>query len=112
MSRNEATDAARILLWLLVALILAFAVLGIVMSFAMGWTGWTGHGMMGFGFGGMGFLMAIPVIAIVLILLVVLGTFDRTYPPRSSAMEVLRLRLARGEITLEEYTRLEEELRR
>ncbi len=106
-SRSGAGEAARILLWLLVALILAFVVLGVVMSFGLGWMG---SGMMGIGFGWMGFFMAIPAIVLVLILLAVLGTFDRTYPPRSAPFETLELRLARGEISLEEYKRLREEL--
>ncbi|MFQ5838615.1 MAG: hypothetical protein ACE5HJ_07510 [Thermoplasmata archaeon] len=106
-SRSDVGEVARILLWLLVALILAFAVLGVIMSFGMGWTG---YGMMGMGFGWMGFLMAIPAIVLVLILLAVLGAFDRTYPSRSTALETLELRLARGEIDLEEFKRLREEL--
>ncbi|MEE9236827.1 MAG: SHOCT domain-containing protein [Thermoplasmata archaeon] len=106
-SRSGAGEAARILLWLLVALVLAFVVLGVVMSFGMGWMG---PGMMGIGFGWMGFFMAIPAIVLVLILLAVLGTFDRTYPPRSAPLETLELRLARGEISLEEYKGLREEL--
>ncbi len=77
------------------------------MSFAMGWTGF---GMMGFG--GMGFLMAIPAIVLVLILLAILGAFDRTYPARDRAMEALELRLARGEISPEEYRSLRDELLR
>lgn len=100
-------EAARLLIWVLVALILALAVLGVVLSFAMGWTG---PGMMGMGFGGMGWVMAIPAIVLVLILLVVLGAFDRTYETRSSAMETLQLRLARGEIRPEEYEVLKEQL--
>ncbi|MFQ6012178.1 MAG: SHOCT domain-containing protein [Thermoplasmata archaeon] len=110
MSRpSEAGEAARILVWVLVALILALAVLGVIMSFAMGWTGF---GMMGMGFGSMGFVMAIPAIVLVLILLVVLGAFDRTYEAQSAALEVLQLRLARGEISLEEYETLRTKLLR
>ncbi len=106
--RGEASEVTRVLLWLLVALILAFAILGVVMSFGMGW----GYGMMGMGFGWMGLLMAIPAIVLVLILLVVLGAFDRTYPSRDRALESLDIRLAKGEVSLEEYKRLKEELRR
>ncbi len=110
MSRTSGTaDAARLLVWVLVALILALAVLGVIMSFAMGWTGF---GMMGMGFGGMGLVMAIPAIVLVLILLVVLGAFDRTYETQGSAMETLQLRLARGEIPPEEYEALRKELLR
>jgi putative membrane protein len=107
--RSEAGEIARVLLWLLIALILAFAVLGVVMSLTMGWMG---PGMMGFGFGWMGFVMAIPAIILVLILLAVLGTFDRTYTSKGAALEALELRLARGEISLEEYRKLREELLR
>jgi uncharacterized membrane protein len=92
-----------------VALILAVAVLGVIVSFAMGGMG---SGMMGMGFGGMGLVMAIPAIVLVLVLLVVLGAFDRTFETRSYAVETLRLRLARGEIPPEEYEALREELLR
>jgi uncharacterized membrane protein len=107
--RSELGEVARVLLWLLIALILAFAVLGVVMSLTMGWVG---PGMMGFGFGGFGFLIAIPAIVLVLILLAVLGAFDRTYPSSRTALEALELRLARGEISMEEYRKLREELER
>ena len=110
MSRvSEADDTGLILVWVLVALFLALAILGVILSFAMGWIGF---GMMGMGFGAVGFVMAIPAIVLVLILLVVLGAFDRTYETQSSAMEALKLRLARGEIPPEEYEALRKELRR
>ena len=99
MSRvSEADEAPRILLWVSVALFLVMAVLGVILSFTMGWAGF---GMMSMGFGAAGLVMAIPAIFIVLILLVVLGAFDRTYGTQSSAMETLQLRLTRGEISLE-----------
>ncbi len=110
MSDGEgAGEAARILIWLVVALVLAFTTLGIVMAFGMGWMG---HGMMGIGFGGMGILLAVPAIVIVVVLLLVLGAFDKTYPRRDTALETLDLRLAKGEIDLEEYRELKEQLRR
>lgn len=110
MSRvNKADDTARILLWALMALFLVMAVLGVLLFFTMEWTGF---GMMGMGFGALGLLMAVPAFVLVLFLLVVLGAFDRTYGTRSSAMEVLQLRLARGEISPEEYASLRGELRR
>ncbi|MFQ5908246.1 MAG: hypothetical protein ACE5JE_05415 [Thermoplasmata archaeon] len=110
MRRTTGTaESARLLRWVVVALILAVAVLGVIVSFAMGGTGF---GMMGMGFGGMGLVMAIPAIVLVLVLLVVLGAFDRTFETRSSAIETLRLRLARGEILPEEYEALKEELLR
>ncbi len=77
------------------------------MSLAMGWTGF---GMMGMGSGWMGLIMAVPAIVIVLIILVVLGAFDTTYSSRNLAVETLDLRLARGEISLEDYSKLKEEL--
>ncbi len=40
MSQGSTNEASRILLWLLIGLMLAFTVLGVLMSFAMGWTGW------------------------------------------------------------------------
>lgn len=104
---RDTGDPSRVLLWLLVALILAFAILGVIMSFALGWRGF---GMMGMGFGWMGFVMAIPVLVLVLILLAVLGTFDRTYDTKKTALETLGLRLARGEIPIEEYERVKGEL--
>lgn len=107
--RSDGGEVARVLLWLLIALILAFAVLGVVMSLTMGWV----HpGIMGAGFGWMGFIVAIPAIILVLILLAVLGAFDRTYTSKSAALEALELRLARGEISVEEFNRLREELLR
>ncbi|MFQ5987180.1 MAG: hypothetical protein ACE5KQ_07465 [Thermoplasmata archaeon] len=110
MSRGRETgDAARLLVWVLLALVLALAVLGVVVSFAMGWMGF---GMMGMGFGGMGLVMAIPAIVLVLILLVVLGVFDRTYETKNPALQTLRLRLARGEIPPEEYETLRRQLLR
>ncbi len=110
MSRvSEADDTARILLWALMALFLVMVVLGVLLFFTMEWTGF---GMMGMGFGAWGLVMAIPAIVFVLILLVVLGAFDRTTGTHSSAMEVLQLRLARGEISPEEYVTLRGDLRR
>ncbi len=109
MAAQERTDAARITLWLLLALVLAFAILGVVMAFAMGWTG---VGMMGMGFAGMGVFMAIPAIVLVLILLAVLGAFDKAPLAHDPALEALNLRLARGEIGVEEYTALRRTLRR
>lgn len=110
MGRRDASgDAGRVALWVLVALILAFAVLGVILSFAMGWTD---YGMMGLGFGWMGLFMAVPAIVLVLILLVVVGALDRGGPQYDVPLETLNLRLARGEITLEEYHALRTELRR
>ncbi len=68
--------------------------------------------MIGMGAGGMGLIMAIPAIIIVLILLVVVGAFDKTYTQSNTALETLQLRLARGEITPEEYSSLREQLMR
>ena len=110
MSRvSEADDTARILLWTLMALFLVMAVLGVILSFTMGWAGF---GMMSTGFGTWGFVMAISAIVLVLFLLVVLGAFDRTHGTQSSAMETLQLRLAQGEISPKEYVSLRGELRR
>ncbi len=81
MSRvSEADDTAGILLWALVALFLVMTVLGVILSFTMGWTGF---GMMGMGFGALGLVMAVPAFVLVLILLVVLGAFDRTDTTRN-----------------------------
>ncbi len=109
MGQSDSNEPSRILLWLLVALILAFAILAVILSLA---TGWTGTGMMGMGVGWMAVFMAIPAIVIVLILLAVLGFFDRTYPAGSVALDTLELRLARGEITPEEFRSLKEQLTR
>ncbi|MEE9181049.1 MAG: hypothetical protein V3U33_00560 [candidate division NC10 bacterium] len=67
---------------------------------------------MGKGFDTVGFVKAIPAIVLTLILLAVQGTFDRGYGTHSSAIEVLQLRLARGEISPQEYGSLRGELRR
>ena len=77
---SEADDRAGILLWALVALFLVVTVLGVILSFTMGWTGF---GMMGMGFGAVGLVMAVPAIVLVLILLVVLGAFNRTDTTRN-----------------------------
>lgn len=110
--RNDGREAARTLLWVVVALIVAFGVLGVIMSFAMGTWGYSMGGMMGIGVGWWGLMMVVPALVLVLILLAVLGVFDRSYEPSQGAREVLDLRLARGEISLEEYRRLREEVRR
>ncbi len=110
MSQSGMREPTRLLLWLIIAIVLAFGILAVVVSFTM--TGWTGHPMMGLGFAWMGIIMAIPAIVIVLILLAVLGNLDTTYQPKSSALRTLELRLARGEIGLEEFGRLKEELER
>lgn len=111
-ARSEIVEVGRILLWLLVALILAFAVLGVVMAFAMGVWGWGMGGMMGWGMGWWGLLMVVPALVLILILLVVLGALGGPTGPGDGAREALDLRLARGEITVEEHRRLREELRR
>lgn len=110
--RTAAREASRILLWLLLALILSFAVFGAVMAFAMGTWGYgTMGGMMGWGMGWWGVVMVVPALVLILILLAVLGTFDRVPPgPPSRAKEALDLRLARGEISVEEYERLREKI--
>jgi len=69
-------------------------------------------GMMGYGWG---FMWLVPLVFLVLIALGVyylVTAYGRTGRPASSrrALEILRERYARGEITREEYLKMKEEL--
>lgn len=104
---NAAEGRTRQTLWLLVGLVVAVAILLPVLAISLGWTG---SGMMGVGM--MGGVMLLPIVVLVLVLLVVLGAFDQTPVTSDASLEALNLRLARGDVSLEEYETLRREIRR
>ncbi len=82
----------------------------------MGYGGMMG-GYSGFGTLGMGFGLLWQIIWLVIIVAVIyalinqLGRRDAAPPTRGNALEILRERLARGEIDIDEYKRMKEELK-
>jgi putative membrane protein len=108
-----------------VVLVISLVVLGILLlgllgggMMGYGWGGWMGPGMMG-GFGlGWGILMLIfwaaVVGGIVLLVLRLAGQNPATAPDGSRAedraLEILRERYARGEITKEQFDQMRKDL--
>jgi len=102
------------LVWLIVVLVVLIGVLPMLL-----WMSWSGYmpgmmGMMGFGWG---FMLLIPIAFLVLIALGVyylITEFTRTGRPVSSsgerALEILKERYAKGEITREQYLKMKEEM--
>jgi uncharacterized membrane protein len=131
------SDEDRTIRTLLVILLVVIVAVPILMLVSMGLTGWDndGYGMMGSWGGGWGLMMAIPgaVILIVILAIVLAALSDRPagqnraavpYPPQfyppavplsgtsSDSMAILDRRLASGEVTVEEYGRIKNELLR
>jgi putative membrane protein len=109
----------------LVAVIVIIIVAGALsMTFMMGgggWGGMMGPGMMGFGlmgWGGMGFgwMMLLPVIFLVILIVGVyfivtwLRGEDKTSHVPNTALEVVKERYAKGEITAEEFKKMKRDL--
>jgi putative membrane protein len=61
-------------------------------------------------FGGGGFMLLIPLLLTVLIFFGVYMIFRRA-PKRNDNLEILKIRLAKGEITIEEYENLKNHLK-
>ena len=129
---NECSDARsyRTLLVLLIALLVAVPVLMLLMMGLVGGSHFqTGSGMMGDWGGDWGWMMIIPVVAVIAIVLVLVSIVARDssehphshmtqYYPQyptpvqsgSDATSILDRRLASGEITVEEYSRIKDQL--
>jgi len=102
------------LIWLFVVLLVLIGILPVLM-----WGSWGSYmpgmmGMMGYGWG---FMFLIPVAFLVLIALGayhLITEFTRTGRPASShgerALEILKERYAKGEITREQYLKMKEEM--
>lgn len=113
-------------IWVLVGLIVVVAIVTITMAVLFGGRYYSGgygpFGMMaGYGFYGMGIIM--PIIGVITIIFVLLfvyfvlevfrGPENEDHPSRSSnAEDIAKERLAKGEITEDEYRRIIEALRR
>jgi putative membrane protein len=98
------------LVWLGLAIVLAVGLMAAFAAFFAPYGG--GYGMM---VGGMGWgvlFMVVPAVFLVVLLLAALGAFPpgRVTVPRSSALETLDVRYARGELTREDYLRMRAEL--
>ena len=125
-------------MWAIVALIVVVVVaVPAVMLVAMGLTGWDHDefGMMGSWGGGWGLMMAIPGAALLIIILIIVlvAISDRPVRPAQAGvpypaqfymsatpvpgsahepLAILDRRLASGEVTVEEYSRIKSELLR
>ncbi len=131
------SDEDRTIRALVVMLVVVIVAVPVVMLVAMGLTGWDsdGFGMMGSWGGGWGLMMAIPgAVILILILIIVLAALsDRPagqaqatvpYPaqyytpstpvsgPSNDSLAILDRRLASGEVTVEDYSRIKNELLR
>lgn len=122
----------RSVIMLLVALVIVVPVVMILAMAAAG--GWSDsgydYGMMGSWAGGWGLMMIVPVgVVLLLIVILIIAVTDRpssvvsvpvAYPPQplsseraaSDPQSMLDMRLARGELSIEEYTRIKSELNR
>jgi len=107
MSSEEKMDPV----WLLIILVIFGGILLMLM-----WWPWGGHmsGMMGFGWG---FMFLIPLLFLALIAVgayYLLTEFARSSGPSSGggkrALEILKERYARGEITREQFLKMKEGL--
>jgi uncharacterized membrane protein len=121
----------------MVLLLVAIVAIPVVMLLAMGLTGWDndGFGMMGSWGGGWGLMMVIPgAVVLIVILVIVLAVLSDgsagqeraavPYPsqfyapaatvsvPSNDSLAILDRRLASGEVTLDEYSRIKSELLR
>lgn len=107
------------LLWLVIALVISVAAMAIIGALTFSGTD-NSYGMMGGGDWGWGMaFMAVPAIILILIIVVAIGGLDErpaynTYPvyvpPQSSPIDILNQRLARGEVSQEEYDRIRTKL--
>lgn len=107
----------------LILLFVVVAVLIVILPMLMWglWGAWGGHmqgmgGMMGYGYG-WGFMSLIPFVFLVLLvvgayyLLKEFTSTERATPSQGEkALEILKERYARGEISREEYMKMKEEL--
>lgn len=130
MDENSDARLYRPLLVLLIALLVAVPVLMLLtMGLAGGSHFQTGSGMMGDWGGDWGWMMIIPVVAVIAIVLVlvVIAAGDSSEHPHSHMMQyypqyqppiqsgsdatsILDRRLASGEITVDEYSRIKDQL--
>ncbi len=111
----------RSLLWVVIGIIVVVAV---ALVFGMLWWGGAlsgsyGGGMMGWGGGAWGLavlMMIVPIVIVVLLLVLALRPTVTVETPSAaavgglSALEAVRLRYARGEISRDEYLRIVQDL--
>lgn len=108
MSENKTT-----LFWILIAIAILMAAFSVLTWWPWGWYMPGMMGMMGFGWG---FMFLIPLAFIIIAVLgayFLLTEFPKTIGCQSSsvrALEILKERYAKGEITREEYLRMKKEL--
>jgi putative membrane protein len=105
------TDKEKDLIWLVVVFVVLIVILPVLMMWGM-WGGGFMHGMMGYGGYGWWFMPLIPLAFLVLLVLGVYYLLKEYTRPRHEerALEILKERYAKGEITREEYMKLKEEL--
>jgi len=107
------------LLWLVIALVISVAAMAIIGALTFSRTD-NSYGMMGGGDWGWGMaFMVVPAIILIIIIVVAIGGLDErpaynTYPvyvpPQPSPLDILNQRLARGEVSHEEYDRIRTKL--
>jgi putative membrane protein len=80
--------------------------------------GYMGPGMMGYGYGGWGWMPALMILLLVIVGVVAYIIYRSMIPYRraaasddhSKALSIVKERLAKGEITLEEYEKIKKTL--
>jgi len=101
-----------------ILLVVVFLVLIVLLPMLMMWGMWGGgfmHGMMGYGGYGYGWWF-MPLIPFAFLVLLALGVyylfreFRKEPSHEEKALEILKERYAKGEITREEYVKMKEEL--
>ena len=119
-------ESERIILLVVIAAVIILAVGTISMMAMMGGYGWAGcgwngmgSGMMGpgmMGWGGIGYGWWMPLVGVIFLVVLIVGLYlvfsaDRR-PERlaTTALEILKERYAKGEITEEQYQRMKNEI--
>jgi putative membrane protein len=105
------------LVWWVVILVLGFCLVAVGLALVMPWGvygryGFMMRGRMGPGLG-FGFLVIIPIVFLALIILgayYAITEISKASGRGAGALEILKERYAKGEITREEYLRMKEEL--
>jgi len=125
-SKTMSRDSERIILLVVIAAVIILAVGTISMMAMMGGYGWAGcdwngmgSGMMGpgmMGWGGIGYGWWMPLVGVIFLVVLIVGlylvfsAYRRPERLATTALEILKERYAKGEITEEQYQRMKNEI--